>query len=106
MRAQPVIRRVVGAALVTAALGTAAACTDTSGRLYVRVGPPAPIIEARVVAPGPGYVWIEGYQRWDGGRYVWTSGRWALPPRPRARWVQGHWSRDRRGWYWVDGHWR
>src|SRR5690348_17472688 len=106
MRVRPVVRGFIGATLVTATLGASAACTDTRGRLYVRVGPPAPIIEARIAAPGAGYVWIEGYQRWDGGRYLWVPGRWVMPPRPRARWVAGHWSRDRRGWYWVDGHWR
>ena len=56
---------------------------------YVRVGPPAPIVETRVVAPGPGYVWIPGYHRWSGSAYVWVPGRWDRPPRARAVWVPG-----------------
>ena len=106
MRARHVIRGTCGALLVAATVASTAACTDTRGRLHVRLGPPAPVIETRVVSPGPGYVWIDGYQRWDGGRYAWVAGRWERPPRPRARWVRGRWARDRRGWYFVDGHWR
>ncbi len=106
MGARYAIRGMCGALLVAATLASTAGCNDPRGRLYVRVGPPSPIIEARVVAPGPGYVWIDGYQRWDGSRYSWVAGRWSLPPRPRARWVSGRWARDRRGWYYQEGHWR
>jgi hypothetical protein len=85
----------------------AASCVATpNGRLYVRIGPPAPIVEARTVAPGPGYVWVPGYYRWDGARYAWATGRWERPPRARARWVAGHWAHERGGWYFVEGHWR
>jgi hypothetical protein len=84
------------------------ACVSCAGptRAYVRVGPPAPIVETRLVAPGPGYVWIAGYHRWNGATYAWVPGRWERPPRPRAVWVAGHWIQERRGWYFVDGHWR
>ncbi|SRR5579871_436236 len=98
--------RSAGAVLLLGGTLLGTACTEPRGRLYVRIGPPAPVFETRVVAPGPGYVWIEGHHEWDGNRYVWRQGYWALPPRPRAVWEAGHWSRDRRGWYWVDGHWR
>ena len=40
--------------------------------VVVRVRPPHPVVEARVVAPGPGYIWIAGYHRWDGHAYVWV----------------------------------
>ena len=71
-----------------------AACTEALGRVYVRVGPPVPIVDARVVAPGPGYVWIPGSYTWDGSAYVWVPGRWDLPPRPRAVWARplGAWA--------------
>jgi hypothetical protein len=76
-------------------------------RVYVRIGPPAPIVETRTVAPGPRHVWVAGYHRWDGRAYVWVPGRWELPPSHRAAWVPGHWVHHRRnGWYWVEGHWR
>jgi hypothetical protein len=83
-----------------------AACASPSGRVYLRVGPPAPIVEARPVMPGAGYVWVGGYYRWDGHRHVWVPGRWERPARPRARWRPGHWVHDRHGWYFVEGQWR
>ncbi len=73
---------------------------------YVRIAPPPPVVERPYAAPGRGYTWVPGYQRWDGRRYIWTGGRWALPPRPRAVWVPGRWDRRPGGWYWVGGHWR
>ncbi len=89
---------------LSAALATGA-CAP--GRLYVRIAPPVPLVEARIVAPGPDYVWIPGYHRWDGRAYVWVAGSWALPPVHYHAWVTGHWvHRGNRGWYWVDGHWR
>jgi len=97
----------LSAAFVLAATTLAStACASPRGRVYVRVGPPAPIVEARVIAPGPGYVWLPGYYAWDGRTYAWVGGRWERPIRPRAAWVPGHWVRERRGWYFVEGHWR
>src|SRR6266545_1274183 len=52
--------------LLSATVAASPACAAPRGRLYVRVGPPAPIIETRIVAPGPGYVWVPGYHRWSG----------------------------------------
>src|SRR5262245_17822314 len=75
-------------------------------RTYVRIGPPAAIVAVRPVAPGPRYVWIDGYHRWNGRAYVWVPGRWAMPPRGHAVWVPGRWHEDRHGWYFVEGHWR
>ena len=91
----------------TFAATNACAAGAPRGRIYVRVGPPAPIVERRIVAPGPGYAWISGYHTWDGRAYVWVPGRWDRPPRARARWVAPRWVRDgRQGWYLVEGHWR
>jgi hypothetical protein len=98
--------RVTTAALVVAGSLLAGCAAASPARLYVRVAPPRAVVEARVAAPGPGYVWVGGFHRWDGARYVWTPGRWSAPPRPHARWTAGHWSHDRRGWYWLDGRWR
>ena len=78
----------------------------SNAQVYVRIGPPAPIVEHRPVAPGHGYVWIAGYHRWDGARYVWVPGRWDRPPRRRAVWVPHHWVHRRGGWVLVEGHWR
>ena len=75
-------------------------------RVYVRIGPPAPIVETRVVAPSPRHVWIAGYHHWDGNAFVWVPGRWALPPAHYHAWAAGRWVHDPHGWYWAEGHWR
>jgi hypothetical protein len=100
------LRSLACGVVLSAALASTACAAPAGGRLYVRVGPPAPIVERAVVAPGPGYVWIPGFYRWDGAAYVWVRGRWDRPPRPRARWIPGHWAHERGGWYFIEGHWR
>jgi hypothetical protein len=74
--------------------------------VFVRVAPPAPIVEHYGPAPHRGWVWIGGYHRWDGARYVWVRGYWAHPPRPGAVWVTAHWAHRRGGWVFIEGHWR
>src|SRR5471032_418985 len=92
-------RTFLGMAVVASALTASSACASPNGRVYVRVGPPAPLYETRIVAPGPGYVWVSGYHTWNGSAYVWAPGRWDRPPRARAVWVPAQWARDRHGWY-------
>jgi hypothetical protein len=77
-----------------------------AAEVFVRIGPPRPIVETRGPMPGRGYVWISGYHNWDGRRHVWVPGRWELAPRPRARWVEHRWVKRRGGWVLVEGHWR
>jgi len=77
-----------------------------SAEVIVNVRPPAPIVETRPAAPGPGYVWIAGYHAWNGTAYVWTRGRWERPPHPGARWVAHRWVRRGHGWVLMQGHWR
>jgi len=92
---------------ISGTITVSSACASPRGRVYVRVGPPAPIVETRVVAPGPGYVWLPGFYSWNGAVYAWRPGRWERAPRPRAVWVPGRWVREgRHGWYFVEGHWR
>jgi hypothetical protein len=100
------MRSLTAALLLGASLAAGACAAGTSGRLYVRTGPPPLRTEAVLVSPGPQYVWVPGYYRYDGRAYVWVAGQYERPPRPRARWATGHWQQDRRGWFWVDGHWR
>ena len=106
---QRFLRSASAALLLSATLAATPACgaSRRGSRVYVRVGPPAPIVATRVIAPGPGYVWIPGYHRWSGSAYLWVPGRWDRPPRARAVWVPGRWVHaGRRGWYFAEGHWR
>ncbi len=91
-----------------AALFLTASCVvrPARGAVYVRVAPPVPVVEVEGVAPGPEFVWIRGYHRWDGDRYIWVPGRWERRPHAAAVWVEGQWRHHRNGWFWVEGHWR
>jgi hypothetical protein len=102
------LRTTVAVLVLTGSLIGTVACASAAprGRVYLRVGPPAPIVETRVVSPGPGYVWLPGFYRLEGRNYAWTPGRWDRAPRARAAWVPAHWAHDRRGWYFINGHWR
>lgn len=70
----------------------------------VRIAPPPVRVEIRGVAPGPGFVWIDGYWTWEGGRHVWIGGRWEAP-RPGYYWRPHRWHHERDGWYLEEGHW-
>jgi hypothetical protein len=74
--------------------------------VVVRVRPPHGVTERRVPMPGPGYVWIPGYQRWTGNGFAWETGRWENPPRPHAKWVPHRWEKRGRTWVLREGHWR
>ena len=71
-------------ALLAGALAAGACTTQVRGAVYVPTAPPPPVAEVAPASPGPGYVWIAGYHRWDGARYVWVGGRWEIGPSPRA----------------------
>jgi hypothetical protein len=80
------------ASLALASLGagvSAPAVAQTS--IYVQVAPPAPRPEYRP-APRRGHVWVPGYWDW----------------RPRMNqyvWMQGHWVRERPGYYYSQPVW-
>jgi hypothetical protein len=67
--------------------------------------PPAPVAEQEGPSPGPEYVWIGGYHRWDGHAYIWVHGHYDRRPHPRANWVPAHWEARGRAHVFVDGHW-
>jgi len=97
-----VLRRLLTGLVLAGAL----AFTAVADEIVVRIAPPRAVREDRGRPPGPGYVWIAGYHRWDGNAYVWTPGRWDQPPRPHAVWVAHRWVHRNNGWVLVEGHWR
>ncbi len=68
--------------------------------------PPPPPPEAVPVSPGPNYVWVAGYHRWNGRSYDWQRGHYEPRPRANAQYVAAHWEKRGRGHAWVDGHWQ
>ena len=85
-----------------------AGCAARSGYGYgyVNAAPPAPQAEFYGAAPGPGYVWVNGYWNWGGSRYVWAPGRWQRPPRRHARWEAGRWENRYGRYVFRQGRWR
>lgn len=96
------MKKIASAVLLAFALLPAA----SFAQVYVRIGPPAAVVERPGPPPQRGFVWIGGYQRWDGGRYVWVPGHYERPPRPHAVWVPHRWVHRHGGWVMVEGHWR
>jgi len=69
----------------------------------VQIGPPPPARVVRVLppAPGPEFLWIEGYWYPAGHHYKWHEGYWTRPPYPGARWVPAR--HDGKMFY--EGYW-
>jgi hypothetical protein len=86
----------LSAAILTGAAGCEAAWVSSQ---------PADVAYEQGVAPGDGYIWIDGDWAWSGGAYVWHAGHWG---RPRAghTWAAGHWEHGARGYRWHRGGWR
>jgi hypothetical protein len=92
---------------MTSALGGLLAVgAANAAEVIVKIAPPTPIVEHRVAAPGPGFVWVAGYHRWDGNAYVWVPGEWRNPPHPHAHWVAHKWVHRHGGYVLVEGHWK
>ncbi len=86
--------------------GFLVAAPVSAARIYVRIAPPAAVVETIPAPPSPRHVWLPGYHRWSGREYVWVPGHYVVRPRHRSAWAPGHWVESPRGWYWVPGHWR
>jgi hypothetical protein len=63
--------------------------------MLVEVPPPQPYAEA---------AWTGGYWAWE-GRWFWSAGRWAPPPRPSYTWVQPYYEHRADVVVFVPGFW-
>ena len=88
------------------AAGSLTGCAGGYVGVYARTPPPPVRVETYGPAPGPGYLWINGYWGYRGNAYVWNPGRWDRPPRGRRRWEDGRWERHGDRYRWRDGRWR
>ena len=100
-----------GKSLLTAALLGSTALIGCGGGYYqaayvVGPPPPPPVYGAMGYAPGPGFVWVDGFYDLRGGHWVWAGGHWGRPPRPGAVWVRAYWEPHGRGYRFHRGYWR
>ncbi len=88
------------------AAGALSACAPR-GYYYASYGaPPPPPAVAYRAAPGPGYVWTDGYYDRRGSGWYWVEGRYMRPPRPHAVWVAPRWRQSGHRWEFRQGYWR
>jgi hypothetical protein len=73
---------------------------------FVRIAPPEPVVEVVPPSPGPTYVWVPGYHRWDGRHHVWVRGEYRVPDRGMTRWEPARWEREGDGYRFHAGGWR
>ena len=65
------------------------------------------MVEYRPVAPGPNYLWVDGYWDWTGYDWYWVNGYYVphrhgyAYVRPRYLYSNGRWVYHRS--YWADG---
>jgi len=75
---------------------------DPSQNGYAAAAPsPPPTYAYQPPAPGPNYIWINGFWNFTGGRYVWTNGYGALPPYAGGYWIAPRYYGGR----FYAGHW-
>lgn len=95
-------------AAVLLGAGALAGCGGGYYRTDVVIGPPPPppVYGPVGYAPGPGFVWADGFFDLQGGRWVWVGGHWARPPYRSAVWVRPYWERHGHGYRFHKGYWR
>ena len=67
--------------------------------------PPPLRQEHRGHAPGPDYVWIDGYWAWHGHHHEWVAGRWDRPPHGHHTWVAPRWEHHGGSYVFIEGSW-
>ena len=67
------------------------------------IGPPPPprVVYVEPSAPGPDFVWVQGYWYPEGRHYQWHEGYWTRPPYAGAYWVAPHHDGEK----FFDGYW-
>ena len=88
--------------IVTAVLLLSVSSARAQISIGVTIGaPPPPRVYRVPPAPGPEYLWIEGYWYPVRGHYVWHDGYWTHPPYAGAYWVAPYHAQGR----YYEGHW-
>ena len=100
--------------LTISMLAAGTLCAQVSIGIRIGPPPPPPVIAVRPFAPGPGYLWVDGYWYPVGRHWKWHQGYWTRAPYGGARWIgpryeggqffEGYWEGDR-GRFNHDHHW-
>jgi hypothetical protein len=99
-------RKLLLLAVVLLTVVVLSACAG-NGYYVARTGPPRPLgYGVMGVAPGPGYVWVDGFWDLRGGSWRWAPGYWARPPRGYSMWVTPSWRPYGHGYRYNRGYWR
>ena len=72
--------------------------------IAVQWAPPPMLVEVPPQQPYPDAIWTGGYWAWE-GRWFWSAGRWAPPPRPNFVWVQPYYEHRADVVVFVPGFW-
>ena len=72
--------------------------------IAVQWAPPPMLVEVPPPQPYPDAIWTGGYWAWE-GRWFWSAGRWAPPPRPNFVWVQPYYEHRADVVVFVPGFW-
>ena len=102
-------RKVLLLMFIVLVAATLAACASGGGAYFVtRTPPPPPAAGFGMIgsAPGPGFVWVNGYWEGRGGNWHWVRGSWVRPPRRGAVWVSPSYRPYRNGYQYRAGYWR
>jgi hypothetical protein len=79
------MKQTLGIVVILGGLSLAGALTGCAGGgygYYASTPPPPPVrVEARGVAPGAGFVWVDGYWGYRGGNYARAMGSPPADPR-------------------------
>ncbi|MEK7397718.1 MAG: hypothetical protein AAB116_12375 [Candidatus Poribacteria bacterium] len=73
--------------------------------VYVKKAPPKAIAETPSAKPNTSAIWVSGFWKWNGKKYVWVNGYWDTNPLGKE-WVSGKWQKTRNGWLREPGYWR
>lgn len=100
------MKKLLVAGMVAAALGSAsfAANARASVEVFVNAPPPAPLVEV-VPAPRAGFVWVPGFWEWRHHHHYWVRGHY-VRHRPGFVYEPARWVDRGGGWYYTAPGWR
>ncbi len=103
------MRKIPWLVLAAVLLCVPAGCVPAYGSVgyttWADASPPAPYMEEAGAAPGPGYVWVNGYWYWSGAQWQWMRGYWAPVPAVGYAWQPSGWIQVSGRYRFVPGRW-